>query len=213
MWDEAADGYGRGEGVAVVCLKRLDDAIRDGDYIECVIRETGTNQDGRTKGITMPSAEAQADLIRKTYMSAGLDLTKAGSRPQFFEAHGTGTSAGDPLEAQAIEAAFFPAGEEHGDDEVLYVGSIKTVIGHTEGTAGIAGLLRASLAVRSGSIPPNLLFNRMNPEVSRHARHLRLVTATKPWPALPKGCPRRASVNSFGMYLRFCESKPFTDCV
>lgn len=88
MFDEAADGYGRGEGITVVCLKRLDTAIRDGDQIECIIRETGTNQDGRTKGITMPSAEAQASLIRKTYANAGLDLTQPGSRPCFFEAHG-----------------------------------------------------------------------------------------------------------------------------
>lgn len=88
MFDEAADGYGRGEGTAVVCLKRLDAALRDGDSIECIIRETGSNQDGRTKGITMPSAEAQASLIRKTYASARLDLTQPGSRPSFFEAHG-----------------------------------------------------------------------------------------------------------------------------
>jgi len=88
MFDEQASGYARGEGTAVVCLKLLDAAIRDGDPIECIIRETGTNQDGRTKGITMPNAVAQADLIRKTYQRAGLDPTTAGSRPQFFEAHG-----------------------------------------------------------------------------------------------------------------------------
>ena len=88
MFDEAADGYGRVEGTAVVCLKPLRAAIRDGDPIECVIRETGTNQDGRTKGITMPSAEAQAKLIRDTYTRAGLDPSEAFSRPSFFEAHG-----------------------------------------------------------------------------------------------------------------------------
>jgi acyl transferase domain-containing protein len=88
MFDEIADGYGRGEGTAVICLKPLDAAIRDGDPIECIIRETGTNQDGRTKGITMPNADAQAELIRRTYRSAGLDPTLAESRPTFFEAHG-----------------------------------------------------------------------------------------------------------------------------
>lgn len=88
MFDDTADGYGRGEGTAVVCLKRLDAAIRDGDPIECIIRETGTNQDGRTKGITMPSAEAQAKLIQQTYARAGLDPTEPSSRPSFFEAHG-----------------------------------------------------------------------------------------------------------------------------
>nr|P9WET7.1 RecName: Full=Reducing polyketide synthase Preu2; AltName: Full=biosynthesis protein Preu2 [Preussia isomera]UNY67714.1 polyketide synthase Preu2 [Preussia isomera] len=198
MFDELANGYGRGEGIGVICLKRLDAAIRDGDHIECVIRETGTNQDGHTKGITAPSAEAQAALIRKTYRSAGLDPTQVGSRPSFFEAHGTGTHVGDPLEAKAIQAAFFPPGQEYSDDEVLYIGSVKTIVGHTEGTAGIAGLLRAALAVRYGSIPPNLLYTRMNAEVAQYANHLRVVTAANPWPTLPVGCPRRASVNSFG---------------
>jgi acyl transferase domain-containing protein len=197
-FDETADGYGRGEGVGVVCLKRLDAALRDGDHIECVIRETGTNQDGHTKGITMPSAEAQAALIRKTYRSAGLDPTQVGSRPSYFEAHGTGTYVGDPLEAEAVQSAFFPPGTEHPEDDTLYIGSIKTIIGHTEGTAGIAGLLRAALAVRYGFIPPSLLYTRMNPRVAPFAKHLRVVAVANPWPVLPVGCPRRASINSFG---------------
>lgn len=198
MFDETANGYGRGEGTGVVCLKRLDAALRDGDYIECVIRETGTNQDGRTIGITAPSAEAQAALIRKTYKSAGLDPTQLGSRPSYFEAHGTGTFVGDPLEAAAVQASFFPPGRDYSDDETLYIGSIKTIVGHTEGTAGIAGLLRAGLAVRYGFIPPNALFTRMNPQVAPFTKHLRVATAANPWPLLPDGCPRRASINSFG---------------
>ncbi|KAF2708693.1 hypothetical protein K504DRAFT_491370 [Pleomassaria siparia CBS 279.74] len=198
MFDESADGYGRGEGVGVVCLKLLDEALKDGDHIECIIRETGTNQDGHTKGITLPSANAQAELIRKTYKSAGLDPTDPATRPHFFEAHGTGTLVGDPLEAQAIEQAFFPPDKEYADDDVVYVGSIKSIIGHLEGTAGLAGLLRASLAVQYGIMPPNLLFNRMNLKVAPYTKHIRLVTATQPWPAIPQRCPRRASVNSFG---------------
>lgn len=94
MWDEKANGYARGDGVAVVVLKRLSQALADGDYIECLIRETQINQDGKTKGITMPSATAQTALIRATYEKAGLDLCKASDRPQYFEAHGTGTPAG-----------------------------------------------------------------------------------------------------------------------
>lgn len=98
MWDEKADGYARGDGIASVVLKALSAALEDGDHIECIIRETGINQDGRTKGITMPSAGAQAALIEATYAKAGLDLSKRGDRPQYFEAHGTGTPAGDPVE-------------------------------------------------------------------------------------------------------------------
>jgi hybrid polyketide synthase/nonribosomal peptide synthetase ACE1 len=90
MWDKDADGYARGDGIAVVILKPLSAALADGDHIECIIRETGINQDGRTKGITMPNPVAQADLIRSTYARAGLDLANPRDRPQFFEAHGTG---------------------------------------------------------------------------------------------------------------------------
>lgn len=105
---------------------------------------------------------------------------------------------GDPLEAQAVEAAFFPPGREYEDEEFIYIGSIKTVIGHTEGTAGIAGLLRAALAVRHGVIPPNLLFSRMSPKVQPYTKHLHLPAASNLWPTLPAGSPRRASINSFG---------------
>lgn len=92
MWDADADGYARGEGVAAIVLKKLSQAIADGDHIECVVRETGLNQDGRTPGITMPSSSAQAALIRATYAKAGLDVSKRADRPQFFEAHGTGNA-------------------------------------------------------------------------------------------------------------------------
>ena len=120
---------------------------------------------------------------------------------------GTGTSVGDPLEAQAIEAAFFPSSRDYADDEILHIGSVKTIIGHTEGAAGLAGLLRASLAVRHGVIPPNLLFGRMNPAVGPYSKHIHLPTAPNPWPILPRGSPRRASVNSFGK--RSCQLYPF----
>ncbi|KAL4974207.1 ketoacyl-synt-domain-containing protein [Aspergillus desertorum] len=139
MWDADADGYARGEGVAAVVLKRLCDAIADGDHIECLIRSTGANQDGNSNGITVPSTEAQAALIRQTYARAGLDPKNPLHQPQFYEAHGTGTKAGDPKEAAAIHQSFGQRGPE---DTPLYVGSVKTVIGHTEGAAGLAGLLK-----------------------------------------------------------------------
>lgn len=201
MWDANADGYARGEGIAAVVLKTLSAAIADGDTIECLIRETGVNQDGRTTGITMPSSTAQASLIRQTYARAGLDLAKQADRPQFFEAHGTGTKAGDPQEARAIHEAFFSQEDTTDANETLFVGSIKTVIGHTEGTAGIAGLLKASMAIRNKTIPPNMHFNTLNPDLEPFYGHLQVPTAAQAWPTLPEGGTRRASVNSFGRFI------------
>ena len=199
MWDADVDGYGRGEGFVAVVLKPLKDAIRDGDHVDCVIREAATNQDGRTMGITMPSAAAQAQLIRRAYTDVGLNLENIHDRPQFFEAHGTGTKAGDPQEAEAIHTAFFGndiAAPQQKDP--LYVGGIKTVVGHTEGTAGLAGLLKASLALQAKEIPPNLLFNNLNPELVPFYGSLKVPTQAISWPSLPESVPRRASVNSFG---------------
>lgn len=130
MWDADADGYVRCEGVASLLLKRLSDAIADGDHIEFVIREVGVKQDGRTKGITMPSALAQANLIRESYAKAGLNPHKVEDRCQYFEAHGTGTPVGDPQEAEALQSAFFPNSVATPTEE-MYVGSIKTVIGES----------------------------------------------------------------------------------
>ncbi|GKT50422.1 lovastatin nonaketide synthase mokA [Colletotrichum spaethianum] len=199
MWDAAADGYARGEGVAAVVLKTLRQALSDGDHIESIIRETGVNQDGKTTGITMPSHLAQEALIRETYARAGLDLSRTDDRPQFFEAHGTGTPAGDPQEAEAIANAFF--GDKLPDTtqpQNLLVGSVKTVIGHTEGTAGLAGVLKASFAVQHGVIPPNLHFEKLSPAVQPFYHHLRIPTEVQCWPQVGPGHPRRASVNSFG---------------
>lgn len=148
----------------------------------------------------MPSAKTQAALIRKTYTKAGLDYLGDG-RPQYVEAHGTGTPAGDPIEAEALSSAFFPDGAPQAEDvqqKPLYVGSIKTVLGHTEGTAGVAALIKASLAVQHGVIPPNMLFNRLNPKIKPFYHSLKVPTSPGEWPALPAGQARRASINSFG---------------
>ncbi|KAI1467236.1 uncharacterized protein F4812DRAFT_465308 [Daldinia caldariorum] len=198
MWDAGANGYARGEGVAAVVLKTRRAAEADGDHIECIIRETAVGQDGKTPGQTMPSASAQAQLIRDCYQRAGLDLANPMHRPQYFEAHGTGTPAGDPIEAEAISSTFFPSDGENGPLNPLFVGSIKTVVGHTEGTAGIAGVLKASLAIQNAMIPPNLLFNRLNPDIEPFYGDLRIPTTLMPWPAVAEGSPRRVSVNSFG---------------
>jgi len=203
MWDIDADGYARGEGIAVVMLKTLSRALADGDKIEGIIRETGVNSDGRTQGITMPSPEAQRDLIVETYRKSGLDPKNPEERCQYFEAHGTGTQAGDPREAQAISEAFFPlekspAHDGETDLQKLLVGSIKTLIGHTEGAAGIAGLLKANLAMKNRTVPPNLHLQTLNPKVAPFYSNLKVPILLTPWPLNPTGQPLRSSVNSFG---------------
>ncbi|KAJ0120669.1 Nonribosomal peptide synthetase 14 [Diaporthe amygdali] len=209
MWDASANGYARGEGVGVFFLKTLSQALADGDQIECVIRETGVNSDGRSKGITMPSPEAQAALIKDTYNRSGLDPRDPLHRCQYFEAHGTGTQAGDPREAEAIHTAFFgsPPGSESEtmhmspsaqEQQQLTVGSIKTVIGHTEGAAGVAGVLKAMLGLKNRLIPPNQHLVTLNPSVAPFSARLKVPVALTPWPKAPPGQPLRASVNSFG---------------
>jgi acyl transferase domain-containing protein len=202
MWDQEANGYARGEGVATLVLKTLSAALEDGDHIECIIRETALNQDGQSAGITMPSPSAQEALIRSTYAKAGLDLLSAKDRPQYFEAHGTGTPAGDPTEAEAVYNAFWDAdarnkGLELNGGNPLYVGSIKTVLGHTEGTAGVAAILKASLSLQNGTIPPNLLFEKLSDRVAPFYKNVEILKAPRAWPMVA-GAPKRASVNSFG---------------
>ncbi|PNY23690.1 LOW QUALITY PROTEIN: Hybrid Polyketide synthase-nonribosomal peptide synthetase [Tolypocladium capitatum] len=214
MWDASANGYARGEGVAALFLKTLSKALEDGDRIDAIIRETGVNQDGRTQGITLPNPEAQAALIRSTYHRAGLDIDKSTDRCQYFEAHapylsitaasdtfrviGTGTQAGDPREASAIRQAFFPDDRSLESEHKLYVGSIKTVIGHTEGCAGVAGLLKVALSLKYKTIPPNQHFNKLNPSVAPSYKNLCVPTAPTPWPVVDGEEVLRASVNSFG---------------
>ncbi|KAI0966351.1 thiolase-like protein [Xylaria arbuscula] len=187
MWDASADGYARGECFAAVTIKPLSKAI--------------------INGLTVPSAMAQAELMRSTYARCGLNHLQERDRCQYFEAHGTGTLAGDPKEAKGISMTFLPSGDEqfqehltngNVDEKKLYVGSIKSVIGHTEGTAGLASLLKASMAVQHGLIPPNLHFNLLNPAIQPYYHNLEVPTTLKPRPTLPPGTPRRASVNSFG---------------
>lgn len=206
MWDTRADGYARGEGFAALLVKPLSRAIADGDTIEAVIRAVGSNADGKTAGITIPNPTAQAELIRSTYRKAGLDPTNPSDQCQYFEAHGTGTAAGDPREAAAIHQAFFSDSKLDQTSEQsspfsrkkMLVGSVKTVIGHTEAAAGLAGVLKIVLSMKHGFVPPNLHFENLNPEVKPSYTHLQIPTVLTPWPDPPPGQPRRASVNSFG---------------
>ena len=187
-FDHRANGYAKGEGFGVLVLKSLAQAMADGDTIRAVIRSTATNQDGRTPGITQPSLAAQEEQIREAYRAGGLDLHST----RLFESHGTGTALGDPIETEAIGAVFQP--HRSGEDP-MYVGAVKSNIGHLEAVAGIAGVIKTILCLEKGMIPPNAGFERMNPRIKADEWHLCLPTTLIPWPS--KGL-RRASVNSFG---------------
>ncbi|KAI1759105.1 ketoacyl-synt-domain-containing protein [Hypoxylon sp. FL1150] len=187
-FDARANGYGRGEGAGVVVLKRLKDAIRDNDNIRAVIRGSRVNQDGRTAGITLPSAEAQLHNIRAVYEKSGLTVDKTA----YVECHGTGTKAGDWRELKAVSDAL-SAGRSV--DEPLYVGSVKTNIGHLEGCAGIAGLIKGVLAVEHGMIPKHLNFETPNPEIDLRGWKVQIPTTNTAWPV--EGL-RRVGINCFG---------------
>ena len=155
-FDAKADGYIKAEGINAVLLKRLNNAIQDGDPIRAVIRGSATNSDGKTAGIANPSSKAQADAIRTAYNNAGItDLTAT----RYLECHGTGTLAGDPIELQAASSVLC-RGRDEGP---LIVGSIKSNIGHSECSAGISGLIKAVLALERGMIPGNPTFVTPNP--------------------------------------------------
>ena len=156
-FDSRANGYAKGEGVAVVILKRLSDALANNDPVRGVIRASAVNQDGRTSGITQPSEGAQILNIQRAYAAAGLDTQDT----SYFEAHGTGTALGDPLEARAIHEAFH---REPGNP--LYVGAIKANIGHLEAGAGMASLVKSVLVLENGIIPPIAKFKKPNPEIA-----------------------------------------------
>ncbi|KAK5626260.1 hypothetical protein RRF57_001975 [Xylaria bambusicola] len=160
-FDERANGYARGEGVAIMVVKRLDDALRDHDTIRAIIRNTGSNQDGQTPGITQPSEQAQVDLIRNTYQNGNIEMEPT----RFFQAHATGTAVGDPIEGNAIGRAF--QGYRSRSDP-LHIGAVKANIGHLEGCSGLAGVIITILVLERGVIPPisglKLVNKRIDPE-------------------------------------------------
>ncbi|EYF00540.1 Malonyl CoA-acyl carrier protein transacylase [Chondromyces apiculatus DSM 436] len=189
-FDAAANGYVRGEGAGIVVLKRLSDALRDGDRVHCVIRGSAVNNDGPSHGLTAPNPAAQRALLVDACRSAQIDPASV----HYVEAHGTGTPLGDPIEASALGAVY---GAGRSPERPLHVGSVKTNIGHLESAAGVAGLIKATLAITRGAIPPSLHFQQPNPHIDFEALRLRVTTALVPWPA-PEGEPRRAGVSSFG---------------
>jgi acyl transferase domain-containing protein len=181
-FDASADGYARGEGCGVLLLKRLSDAIADGDRLLALIRGSALNQDGRSAGLTAPNGLAQAAVIRKALANAGLPPDAI----DYIEAHGTGTALGDPIEMHALKSVFA------GRARPLYAGSVKTNIGHTEAAAGVAGLIKAVQMLRHQTLPPTLHFRQLNPHIELGDVDIRVPTELTAAPL------RVIGVSSFG---------------
>ncbi|KAB8234043.1 polyketide synthase module [Aspergillus alliaceus] len=188
-FDAKADGYIKAEGINAVILKRLDDAIQDGDPIRAVIRGTASNHNGRTAGIASPSAEAQAAAIRMAYSNANITDY---SLTEYLECHGTGTLAGDPVEASGISSVFAAS---RPFDKPLHIGSIKSNIGHSETASGLSGLIKAIMILETGHIPGNPTFETPNPNIDFQALRLKVQKNATLFPNRPF---RRVGVNNFG---------------
>lgn len=190
-FDAEADGYVRGEGGAVLVLRRLDDAVREGDRIEAVINGSAVNHDGRSNGLTAPNGESQKALLRAAYRTSGIEPTALG----YVEAHGTGTLLGDPIEATAL-GEFLLETDRDGVGP-LPIGSVKSNLGHLEAAAGLAGVIKSVLALQHGEIPPSLNCERLNPHID-WARLPIDVARGKPTPWPVETTHRHAGVSSFG---------------
>ncbi|MET9377546.1 type I polyketide synthase [Streptomyces sp. NPDC002992] len=186
-FDAAADGYVRGEGCGVVVLKRLSDAVRDGDRVLAVVRGTAVNQNGRGTRLSAPSEPAQIDLYHLALRRAGVEAADVG----MIEAHGPGTAVGDPIEFGAV-AAVYGKGRDR-----CALGSVKTNIGHTEPVSGVAGMLKAIASLRHGLVPASLHFNNWNPQIDPRGTRLFVPTDTTEWPV--RDGSRLAAVSSFGI--------------
>lgn len=197
-----ANGYVRGEGVGMLFLKRLSQAERDGDPIHAVIRGTAINHGGRANSLTAPNTAAQADLLRDAYRRAGIDPRTVG----YIEAHGTGTALGDPVEINALKAAFrdltAEAPAEALEGAGCGLGSVKTNIGHLELAAGVAGVVKVLLQMRHGTLAPSLHCDDINPYIDLTGSPFEIVREQRPWApvrdAAGREVPRRAGVSSFG---------------
>ncbi|HWI60217.1 MAG TPA: beta-ketoacyl synthase N-terminal-like domain-containing protein, partial [Symbiobacteriaceae bacterium] len=191
-FDEQAGGTVVGNGAAAVVLKRLVDALRDGDTIHAVIRGSAINNDGSVKvGFTAPSIEGQAQVITDAMTAAGVEPDSMG----YVEAHGTGTVLGDPIEMAGLTRAYRALGAK--GRQYCAVGSVKTNVGHLDTAAGVAGLIKAALAVKTGRIPPSLSYTKPNPKIDFTGSPFFVADRLQDWPV--KGGPRRAGVSSFGI--------------
>jgi amino acid adenylation domain-containing protein len=188
-FDARANGYVRGEGAGMVVLQPLSAALAAGNPIYCVIRGSAVNNDGFSNGLTAPNPLAQQNVLREAYARANVQPRQV----HYVEAHGTGTILGDPIEANALGSVL---GSERCAEESLFVGSVKTNIGHLEAAAGIAGLIKVALSIRHRAIPPNLHFHSPNPHIDFAALRLKVPTAIETWPREEE--PALAGVSSFG---------------
>lgn len=189
-FDADADGFIRGEGCGMIVLKRLSDAIADGDRVLAVIRGSSVNQDGHSTVLSAPNGLAQQELLRSALVNAQLTADRVG----YVEAHGTGTPLGDPIEVEALAATI---GRPRADGGVCYLGSAKANIGHLEAAAGIAGLIKATLMLHRGEIPRQPNFRRPNPHLSLDRTCLLIADQHRAWPS--DGRPRVAGVSGFGV--------------
>lgn len=188
-FDARADGYVRGEGCGLVVLKRLADALRDGDRILALLRGSAVNQDGRTNGLTAPNGPSQEAVIRDALRDAGVEPAQIG----YVEAHGTGTRLGDPIEIKALRSVLET---DRPPDSPFLVGSVKTNIGHLESAAGVAGLIKVILSLVHEEIPPHLHLKKINPHIALDGSQLAISKDRHPW---PRGkAPRLSGVSSFG---------------
>ncbi len=189
-FDAAANGYGQGEGCGVLVLKRLSDAISDGDLISAVIRGSAVNHDGPSSGMTVPNRMAQKQVIQQALSNAKLEAHQI----SYLEAHGTGTSLGDPIEIEALAEVY---SKNRPADSPLIVGSVKTNLGHLEAAAGVSSLMKVILALQHQEIPPHLHLKEPNPHVDWDKLPIKIPTSLMSWS--DEGKPRIAGVSSFGM--------------
>ncbi|MBD3884960.1 thioester reductase domain-containing protein [Phormidium tenue FACHB-886] len=186
-FDASADGYVRGEGCGIVVLKRLSDALEEGDNIQAVIKGSAVNQDGLSNGLTAPNGPSQQVVIREALQNAGVTPAQI----SYIEAHGTGTSLGDPIEFKALKAVLM---QNRQDSQPCWLGSVKTNIGHLEAAAGIASIIKVALSLQHREIPPHLHLKQLNPYISLDDTSFAIPSQCQPW----YGDRRLAGISAFG---------------